>query len=247
MKLGVFDSGVGGLSVLKSLLQTNFFEEYIYYGDTARVPYGVKDKDTIVKFSLEALEFFNQKQVDMLIIACNTVSAYALEILRANAKFPILGVIEAGVLATTNTLNDKNSKILVIATKATINSHQYKQRLSQEGYLVVEERATGLFVPMVEEGIFQGDFLNSAFKYYFDDLTYIPDALILACTHFPLISKSLQQYFGEQTRLIHSGEAIALQLKKEYNLKEKYQNPKVSFFASSDEEKLKNIAKIWLY
>ncbi|VEJ52436.1 glutamate racemase [Campylobacter insulaenigrae] len=246
MKLGVFDSGVGGLSVLKSLLQTHFFKEYIYYGDTARVPYGVKDKNTIIKFSLEALDFFKTKQVDMLVVACNTVSAYALEILRSNANFPVLGVIDTGILATKNTLLDKESKILVIATKATVDSHEYKKGLNKEGFFNIEERATGLFVPMVEEGIFQGYFLESAFKYYFDNLTYIPDALILACTHFPLISSSLQQYFGNNTKLIHSGEAMALQLKQEYDLREKYKDIKLSFFASSDEKKLRDIAKLWL-
>ncbi|WP_291947112.1 glutamate racemase [Campylobacter sp.] len=246
MKLGIFDSGVGGLSVLKPLLQTNFFKECIYYGDTARVPYGVKDKDTIIKFSLEALEFFKTKQVDMLIIACNTVSAYALEILRANANFPVLGVIDAGIMAVKNTLLDKKSKILVIATRATADSHKYQKGLHKEGFLNIEEKATGLFVPMVEEGIFQGYFLESAFKYYFNDLAYTPDALILACTHFPLISSSLQKYFGDNTKLIHSGEAIALQIEQEYNLRKKYKNTKLSFFASSDEKKLKNIAKLWL-
>ncbi|EOJ0785595.1 aspartate/glutamate racemase family protein, partial [Campylobacter jejuni] len=91
MKIGVFDSGVGGLSVLKSLYEARLFDEIIYYGDTARVPYGVKDKDTIIKFCLEALEFFEQFQIDMLIIACNTASAYALDALRTKAHFPVYG------------------------------------------------------------------------------------------------------------------------------------------------------------
>ncbi|AJC85594.1 glutamate racemase [Campylobacter sp. RM16704] len=246
MRLGVFDSGVGGLSVLKSLLQAKLFKEYIYYGDTARVPYGVKDKDTIVKFSLEALDFFKEKKVDMLIIACNTVSAYALEILKANAPFPVFGVIKAGVLAVKNSLKNKKSKILVIATKATVDSHAYKQALLKEGFLWVEEKATGLFVPMVEEGIFEGPFLNSAFEYYFNNLEFKPDALILACTHFPLISNALQQHFGKQTKLIHSGEAITLQLQKEFYLSQIQENVNVEFYASSDVENLKKIAKLWL-
>ncbi|EAJ0325850.1 glutamate racemase [Campylobacter lari] len=246
MKLGIFDSGVGGLSVLKSLLNSNFFEEYIYYGDTARVPYGVKDKDTIIKFSLEALEFFKEKQVDMLIIACNTVSAYALEILKANASFPVLGVIEAGVLAVKNSLEDKNSNILVIATQATVDSHAYKRALIKEGFLKVEEKATGLFVPIVEEGIFQGDFLKAAFEYYFNKLKFHPNALILACTHFPLIAHSLSEYFGKNTKLIHSGEAIALQLQQEFNLTSIQEEANVEFYASSDVEKLKKIANLWL-
>ncbi|ECZ5738903.1 glutamate racemase, partial [Campylobacter jejuni] len=125
MKIGVFDSGVGGLSVLKSLYEARLFDEIIYYGDTARVPYGVKDKDTIIKFCLEALEFFEQFQIDMLIIACNTASAYALDALRAKAHFPVYGVIDAGVEATIKALHDKNKEILVIATKATIKSEEY--------------------------------------------------------------------------------------------------------------------------
>ncbi|WP_257933275.1 glutamate racemase [Campylobacter lari] len=246
MRLGVFDSGVGGLSVLKSLLQAKLFKEYIYYGDTARVPYGVKDKETIIKFSLEALEFFKEKKVDMLIIACNTVSAHALEILKANAPFPVLGVIEAGVLAVKNSLEDKNSNILVIATQATVDSHAYKQALIKEGFLKVEEKATGLFVPMVEEGIFQGDFLKAAFEYYFNKLNFHPNALILACTHFPLIAHSLEEYFGKNTKLIHSGEAIALQLQQEFNLTSIQEEACIKFFASSDIEKLKKIANLWL-
>lgn len=246
MRLGVFDSGVGGLSVLKSLLHAKLFKEYIYYGDTARVPYGVKDKDTIIKFSLEALEFFKEKKVDMLIIACNTVSAYALEILRANAPFPVLGVIDAGVLAVKNSLKDKNSNILVIATQATVNSHAYKQALLQEGFLKVEEKATGLFVPMVEEGIFHGNFLNAAFEHYFKGLEFKPSALILACTHFPLIAQALGEYFGANVKLIHSGEAIALQLQQEFDLKTIQKEVTVKFYASSDVKKLERIAKLWL-
>ena len=134
MKIGVFDSGVGGLSVLKSLYEARLFDEIIYYGDTARVPYGVKYKDTIVKFCLEALDFFSKFNIDMLIIACNTASAYALDALRLKADFPIYGVIDAGVEATKKALLDKNKKILVIATKATIQSKEYQNRLQKQGF-----------------------------------------------------------------------------------------------------------------
>ncbi len=213
MKIGVFDSGVGGLSVLKSLYEARLFDEIIYYGDTARVPYGVKDKDTIIKFCLEALDFFEQFQIDMLIIACNTASAYALDALRAKAHFPVYGVIDAGVEATIKALHDKNKEILVIATKATIKSEEYQKRLLSQGYTNINALATGLFVPMVEEGIFEGDFLQSAMEYYFKNIT-TPDALILACTHFPLLGRSLSKYFGDKTKLIHSGDAIVEFLKE---------------------------------
>ena len=122
MKIGVFDSGVGGLSVLKSLLDSKLFSEIIYYGDTARVPYGNKDKATIIRFSLECVEFFIPHKIDLLIVACNTVSAYALESMQKIAPFPIIGVVESGVLSVSNKIYNKNAKILIIATKATIES-----------------------------------------------------------------------------------------------------------------------------
>jgi glutamate racemase len=172
MKIGVFDSGVGGLSVLKALLDARLFDEIIYYGDTARVPYGVKDRDTIVRFSLEALGFFAPFGIDMLIIACNTASAYALRALRASANFPVLGVIDAGVLAVQRALSDSNAQILVIGTKATIKSQQYQKRLFRAGFKRVQALATGLFVPMVEEGIFEGALVQAAFEHYFKPLNF---------------------------------------------------------------------------
>lgn len=245
MKVGIFDSGVGGLSVLKSIYEAQIFEDIIYYGDTARVPYGVKDKDIIIKFCLEALDFFKQFQIDMLIIACNTASAYALDILQEKANFPVYGVIDAGVKATTNFIKDKDKNILVIATKATINSKEYQKRLEKEGFKNIQALATGLFVPMVEEGIFKGAFIDSAFKYYFENIKH-PDALILACTHFPLLSQSLQEYFGNKTLLIHSGDAIVDFLKDKNSLKHLNKKANLYFYASSDIDSLKNTAKIWL-
>lgn len=245
MKIGVFDSGVGGLSVLKSLYEARLFDEIIYYGDTARVPYGVKDKDTIVKFCLEALDFFTKFNIDMLIIACNTASAYALDALRLRADFPIYGVIDAGVEATKKALLDKNKKILVIATKATIHSKEYQNRLQEQGFTNVDALATGLFVPMVEEGIFEGEFLQSAMRHYFKGIE-TPDALILACTHFPLLANSLSAYFGSKTKLIHSGDAIVEFLKQRQKLLLKKEKAKLYFYASSDVKSLENTAKIWL-
>lgn len=245
MKIGVFDSGVGGLSVLKSLVNARLFDELIYYGDTARVPYGVKDRETIVRFSLEAADFFAPFKLDMLIIACNTVSAWALRELRDKCEFPVLGVIDAGVLAVNSALADKNSEILVLGTKATINSKQYQKRLLKAGFSRVNALATGLFVPMVEEGIFEGAVVEAVFKHYFTGLKK-PDALILGCTHFPLLSKALSEYFGSKTRLIHSGDAIVAQLQNEFKLSPKKHKSKIKFYASADIKALKNTAKIWL-
>ena len=153
MKVAVFDSGIGGLTVVKSLLEHQLFEEIIYYGDTARVPYGIKDKNTIIRYGLEAVEFFKNFELDLIIVACNTVSAYALTEMREISNCPIYGVVEAGILACGNSIEDKNSNILILGTKATINSKAYENGLKKIGFNNLQTKATGLFVPLVEEEI----------------------------------------------------------------------------------------------
>ncbi|MCH5313436.1 MAG: glutamate racemase [Helicobacter sp.] len=246
MRAGVFDSGVGGLSVLKSLINAKFFEEIIYYGDTARVPYGVKDKQTIVRFSLEALDFFAPHHIDILIVACNTVSAYALKEIQAKSKVPIVGVIEPGVLAVQNKLSHTDSQILVIATRATINSGEYEMRLRKIGFWNLKSLATGLFVPMVEEGILEGAVLESTFEHYFSQITTPPKAIILGCTHFPLIAPALSAYFKHQSILIHSGEAIVEYLASHLKLTSGYDLKSLQFYASENPAMLTKIAQKWL-
>ncbi len=245
MKVGVFDSGIGGLTVVKSLLEHQFFEEIIYFGDTARVPYGIKDKNTIIRYAIEAVEFFKNFELDLIVVACNTVSAYALPEMRETANCPVVGVIESGALAAKNALTCKDANILIIATKATVNSSSYEDELHSLGYNNLQAKATGLFVPLVEEEIYEGEILESTFKYYFEDIKS-PDALILGCTHFPLIAPALQNYFGEKCQLIHSGDAIAQYLEKEFDFIERYPNPEIKFFASENPEALRKIAKKWL-
>lgn len=246
MRAGVFDSGVGGLSVVKSLLDEGLFEEIIYYGDTARVPYGVKDKNTIISYSLEALEFFKNFEIDIFIAACNSVSAYAIEELQKNSSIPIVGVIASGVEASINKLENKESKILVIGTKATISSGKYERLLKQEGFCNITSRQTSLFVPIVEEEIFSGRLLNSALEYYFGALPKNFDAIILGCTHFPLIATPIGEYFNNQPLLIHSGEAIVEHLQRNYNLGQKRYQSTIKFFASSNPDGLKRVASKWL-
>ena len=245
MKVGVFDSGVGGLSVLKSLLEAKLFESIVYYGDTARVPYGTKDKQTIIRFSLQALDFFISQHIDMLVVACNTASAYALDSLSQNAPFPVIGVITPGVLATQNKLSSKDSSILVIATKATIASNLYATKLQEKGFCNVKSLATGLFVPFVEEGIYDGKPMQALLEYYFSGYNP-PDALILGCTHFPLIAHALSAYFGKDTILIHSGEAIVEYIQSTYHLPTQRPLHSLEFFASDNVNALKHTAKAWL-
>ena len=245
MKVGVFDSGVGGLTVVKSLLEHQLFEEIIYFGDTARVPYGVKDKNTIIRYSLEALEFFKNFEIDLLITACNTVSAYALKELQEAAPFNVVGVVEPGILALENTIEDKNANILIIGTKATISSRAYEKPLLSNRYSNILACATGLFVPIVEEGLYNGEVLQSTMEYYFKDLDH-PDAVILGCTHFPLISESISEYFKGNTQLIHSGEAIVEYLEHHYDFTKKFENTELKLFASENPEALRAVAKNWL-
>ncbi len=245
MKVGVFDSGVGGLTVVKSLLEHQLFEEIIYFGDTARVPYGVKDENTIIRYSLEAHEFFKNFDIDLLITACNTVSAYALDELKAHAHCDVIGVVEPGFLAVENAVDDKNSNILIIGTQATVKSRAYEKPLITNKYSNVSACATGLFVPIVEEGLYTGDVLNSTMRHYFNDLEH-PDAVILGCTHFPLIAESISEYFGGDTLLIHSGEAIVEYLEHHYDFHKKFENTDLKLFASENPEALRAVAKKWL-
>lgn len=244
MKVGVFDSGIGGLTVVKSLLEHKLFEEIIYYGDTARVPYGVKDKNTIIRYSLEALEFFKNFDLDIVIIACNTASAYAISELKEVSDIPVIGVIEPGVLACSQKISNKDSNILVIGTKATINSKKYETSLDTLGYKNLISIPTGLFVPIVEEGIFEGDVLDSTLNHYFEGVGNV-DAVILGCTHFPLIQEKISKYLGN-CDTIHSGDAIVGYLKDEHKHDKNFKDTKVTFFASENPESLKNTAKQWL-
>ncbi|STQ87054.1 glutamate racemase [Helicobacter muridarum] len=243
-KIGVFDSGVGGLTVLKSLIEEIGFEHIVYYGDTARVPYGNKDTQTIIKFSLEALEFFEKCDIDLLVVACNTASAHALKAMQAQSKIPVIGVIESGINALVQKKIPKDSNILVIATQATVTSGNYERCLIDMGYNNITSIATNLFVSLVEERIFNGNVVNTVFKYYFP-AELKPQVIILGCTHFPLLIDALRNHFGKETIFVHSGEAIATFLQQKFNIKPNNANL-VEFFASDNTKKLKATAKEWL-
>jgi glutamate racemase len=245
MKVGVFDSGAGGLSVVKSLLDHKLFEEIIYYGDTARVPYGPKDENTVIRYALEALEFFNNFDIDLLITACNTVSAYAITEMQAKASYPVVGVIEPGIKALQNSISDKDAPILILGTRATINSKRYENALEALGYHNLTAIQTGLFVSMVEEGIFEGPLLHETMTHYFNAI-HSPSVIILGCTHFPLISQPIKNYFQDKPILIHSGEAIVEYLEENQGITESVLETKLSIYASDNVEGLRAIAEKWL-
>ena len=244
MKIGIFDSGAGGLTVAKSLIEQPIFNEIIYYGDTARVPYGTKDSNTIIRYALEAIEFFNNFNIDALITACNTVSAYALPSMRSKANYPIFGVIEPGILALNNKIEDKNANILIIGTRATVNSRRYEDELKKLGFSNITSLQTGMLVPIVEEGITQGKVLDAMLEYYFKDIQ-TPDAIILGCTHFPLVAEAIGNYFSNKPLLIHSGDAVVeYLLNKGYTPLEK--EPQITIYASDNVVGLRQIASQWL-
>ncbi len=241
-RCGVFDSGVGGLSVASEILKSKLFDEIIYFGDTARVPYGNKNESTIIRYSLEALEFLKNFDIDFLVVACNSASSVAVEELKKEAGFPVAGVIEAGVKALKS---DKNSKILLTGTRRTINSGKYQEMLLQRGFKNVVSVATPLFVPLVEEGVIEGRIVDEAFELYFGHINKSEiDCVILGCTHYPFLEKSFQKHFPN-AKLIHSGQAIVELLQNEYCLKEKPETS-IKLFASDNPEELRSKAKEWL-
>ncbi|MRJ07244.1 MAG: glutamate racemase, partial [Epsilonproteobacteria bacterium] len=188
MRCGIFDSGVGGLTVAGEIYRANIFREIVYYGDTARVPYGNRNESTIIRYSLEALEFLKNFDIDMLVVACNSASAWALEELRKEADFPVIGVIEAGVEGVKSL--PTSTKLLLTGTRATITSQIYQRELKKAGYHNLISRATPLFVPFVEEGIWSGSLIEGVFEHYFHSLPREEiGGVILGCTHYPFLSE----------------------------------------------------------
>lgn len=244
MKLGVFDSGVGGLTVARALQQSGLFSELLYYGDTARVPYGNKDKSTVTRYALEAVEFFNGAAVDGVVVACNTVSVTALATMQEYSNKPVYGVVEPGVLALQQLPHvTQDTPILIIATRSTIQSGVYQQRLAELGYGSVQALATPMLVPIVEEALYSGPVLEAALHHYFAGLPR-PEVVVLGCTHFPLIATPIAEYFGG-ARTIHSGEAMVRWLQQQLQLEQRYERTPIHILASENVAAVRHTAVHW--
>ncbi len=210
MKIGVFDSGVGGLTVLKALKCKYPEVDFVYLGDTARVPYGNKSAQTVIRYSLEGAEFLLSEGVDMLIVACNTASSYALDALRESLSIPVFGVIEPGVKRALDTT--KSKRVGVIGTKATVSSDVYGKLLRSKG-IEVFQKACPLFVPIVEEGILDGEIAKRVVAHYLTELKDKKiDTLILACTHYPLLRPVIEEFIGQSVKVVDSAESTALEI-----------------------------------
>jgi glutamate racemase len=165
--------------------------------------------------------------------------------MKEGSDIPVVGVVEAGILATANKLKDKNSTIMILGTKATISSKAYEYGLKKLGYFNLLPKATPLFVPLVEEGIYEGEILEASFRYYFNGIDKV-DAIILGCTHFPLIQKKICEFFPIKPVMIHSGEAIVEYLENNFDFTKTYKETNLKFFASENPTSLKEVAKKWL-
>lgn len=244
-KIGVFDSGVGGLTILLPLLKEFPQMEYFYFGDIARVPYGIRSPMTIKKFSLQGCLYLQSLGVDVIIVACNTASSTAMEFLQKNIRIPIIGVIEPAVeyLFKTNYFK----RIGVIGTSATVKSMSYPKNIKKfDSSVKVIQKACPLFVPLVEEGFIEGEITELVVHHYLKDLKGKVDALILACTHYPLLKKTISRYLGEEVFILDSAQGVIETLKGKFSFRgEKGDNWNVKFFVTDSPNKFKEVARIF--
>lgn len=207
--IGVFDSGIGGLTVLQRIMEALPKENTVYLGDTARSPYGSKSVETVLRYSFENTDFLIEKGVKLVVVACNTSTAIALESLKENVSVPVIGVIEPGVRAALE--KTRNRKIGVIGTEATIQSGAYSRALKEKDPSVeVYSRACPLFVPLVEEGWLDNSVVRLTVESYLGSLKQSGiDTLILGCTHYPLLKRAIQKFLGRGVQLVDSAEETA--------------------------------------
>jgi glutamate racemase len=212
--VGIFDSGIGGLTVLKEVIRLLPWEDTVYLGDTARVPYGAKSPETVTRYAIENTRFLLKASVKMIVVACNTVSAVSLASLRESFSAPMVGVLEPGARAAVRTT--ENGKIGVIGTEATIRSQAYTQAIQRiRPDIQVSGVPCPLFVPLVEEGWTREEVALRVAERYLDPLIKAGvDTLVLGCTHYPLLKPVIQKVMGGNVQLIDSAEEAALEVMK---------------------------------
>jgi len=212
--IGVFDSGLGGLTVVKELNHHLPNEKIVYFGDTARVPYGTKSGDTIIRYSREIVRVLLKYKVKMVVVACNTASSLALDVLKKEFNLPILGVIDPGARKAVEIT--RNKKVGIIATSSTVRSGKYAKKIIQlDKRITVISQCCPLFVPLVEEGWFDHAVTYQVAQHYLVDMKKKKiDTLILGCTHYPLLKEVLHNVMGAKVQLVDSAQEVALQVKE---------------------------------
>lgn len=212
LPIGIFDSGVGGLTVYRALHEHLPNERFVYLGDTARVPYGTKSLATVERYAVENAQFLAARGIKLLVVACNTASALALPAIRQALSVDVAGVIGPGARAAV--ASGKGKRIGVIATESTVQSGAYTKAIEKaDADAVVIERACPLFVPLAEEGWADAEVARTVAETYLKDLRASIDTLVLGCTHYPILKQVIQDTVGEQVELIDSGEATAREVK----------------------------------
>ena len=212
--IGVFDSGVGGLTVAREIMRQLPGEDLVYFGDTARVPYGSKSKNTVLKYSRQIVRFLRTKDVKAIVVACNTASALALDDIAAEIDIPIIGVVKPGAKMAVETT--KTGNVGVIGTESTIKSgihNDYIRELNPD--ITVVSKACPLFVPLVEEGLIEDRVTDDIVARYLQEMKeYRVDALVLGCTHYPLIRNTIKRFMGESVHLVNPAFETAKSLKE---------------------------------
>ncbi len=253
--IGVFDSGIGGLTVLREIWKAVPGESTVYFGDNSRSPYGTKSRSTIIRYSLQNLKFLESKDVKMIVIACNTASAYAYEELKARANVPVVEVVTPG--ADVACKATKNGRIGIIATKGTISTGVYKaaveKRAEELGINNIEifEQACPLFVSLAEEGWWDTEVTRLTAEEYLRPLKEAGiDTLVMACTHYPLLSKVIKEVMGDGVVLVNTGEATAKVVKEllssEGTASSDNKSPVREFYTSDEPELFEQVATPFL-
>lgn len=245
--IGVFDSGIGGLTVLREIWNAVPEESTVYFGDNSRTPYGTKSRSTVIRYSLQNMKFLESKDVKMIVIACNTASAYAYEELKTRSKVPVVEVVTPG--ADEACRATKNGRIGIIATKGTVSTGVYKKavedRAEERGMKNIEifQQACPLFVSLAEEGWWDNEIAKLTAEEYLKPLKEAGvDTLVMACTHYPLLSKVIGEVMGDGVTLVNTGVATAKVvrdiLNKESIASEENSSKPLREFYTSDEPEL---------
>ncbi len=251
MKIGVFDSGFGGLTVLRELLAAIPQADYLYLGDTARLPYGSKSAATVARYAVSSVEFLVQNGAEYVVIACNTASALAMEPIRAAVRTEVLGVIAPGARAASAITRSKN--VYVIGTAATVASHAYRRELESLG-IIAFEKACPLFVPLVEEGWIDHPVTEQVAHIYLRELEEeqrgrngSADVLVLGCTHYPLLKPLLHRILPDKLQLVDSAQATAHDAAAALGVRQaSARKPAVQFFATDSVEKFQLLGSRFL-
>lgn len=248
--IGVFDSGFGGLTVLRELARHVPEARYLYFGDTARLPYGSKSAATVARFAAEAAQFLQQRGMEMLVVACNTATALALPEIKAAVQVPVEGVIEPGAERAAAVSRRKN--VVVVATEATINSHAYARALAARGVHACE-KACPLLVPLIEEGWVDHPVTERVAHIYLDEIFHDhetgPDVLLLGCTHYPLIKSVLRSVCPWRIEIVDSAESTARVVARHLGVGDKPKKsgtPEVCYFATDSVEKFKRLGEMFV-